>query len=136
MSVKRSFSFVIFFFIVSCASTSPRIAVDPSSIQTQEKYEVDYNACMDLAKTVDLSSEKASKTLAGAAIGATAVAGVATAIAGAVFAPAIPWMIAGGAAAGGVWGNKVSDEEKRARESVLLQCLNEKGYKVYGSRSM
>jgi hypothetical protein len=91
---------------------------------------------LNLAKTVDLSSEKATKALAGAAIGAAAVAGFATAIAGAVFAPAIPFMIAGGAAAGGLWGNKVSEEEKRARESILLQCLDVKGYKVYGSRAM
>jgi hypothetical protein len=82
---------------------------------------------LNLAKTVDLSSEKATKALAGAAIGAAAVA---------VFAPAIPFMIAGGAAAGGLWGNKVSEEEKRARESILLQCLDVKGYKVYGSRAM
>lgn len=122
--------------IISCSSTGPKIAVDPSSIESQEKYDDDFNACLNLAKTVDFSSEKATKALAGAAIGAAAVAGFATAIAGAVFALVIPFMIAGGAAAGGLWGNKVSEEEKRARESILLQCLDVKGYKVYGSRAM
>jgi uncharacterized protein YcfJ len=136
MFVKKAIFFVVFFLIVSCSSTGPKIAVDPSSIESQEKYNDDFNACLNLAKTVDLSSEKAAKAVAGAAIGAAAVAGVATAVAGAVFAPAIPFMIAGGAAAGGLWGNKVSEEEKKARESILLQCLEDKGYKVYGSRAM
>ena len=44
------------------------------------------------------------KAIGGAAIGTAAVAGIATAVAGAVFAPAIPFMVAGGLAGGGTVG--------------------------------
>ena len=122
--------------MTACASSTPRIAVDPSTIADQETYDADFNSCLTLAQTIDLGSEAATKAVAGAAIGATAVAGVATAVAGAVFAPAVPFIIAGGAAGGGLWGASVSKEEKEAREAVLAQCLNDKGYKVYAPRNL
>mgnify|MGYP006137168133 CR=1 FL=1 len=122
--------------VSGCTSTAPRIAVDPSSIKDQATYDADFNTCLNLAKTIDISDEKMMKTIGGAAIGTAAVAGVATAVAGAVFAPAIPFMIAGGMAGGGLWGSSVSKEEKEARESVLTQCLGDKGYRVYGSKSL
>jgi len=122
--------------VSACTSSAPRIAVDPSSISNQAEYDKDFEGCFNLAKTVDLSGEKVSKTIAGAAIGTAAVAGIATAVAGAIFAPAIPFMIAGGAAGGGLWGNSASKEEKQAREAILVQCLSDKGYKVYGARNL
>ena len=122
--------------VSACTSAAPRIAVDPSSITNQAEYNQDFEGCLNLAKTIDLGSEKAAKAIAGAAIGTAAVAGVATAVAGAIFAPAIPFMIAGGAAGGGLWGNSASKEEKQAREAVLVQCLSDKGYKVYGARGI
>jgi hypothetical protein len=122
--------------ITACSSSAPRIAVDPSTITSQEQYDKDFESCLNLAKTVDLGDEKATKAVAGAAMGTAAVAGVATAVAGAIFAPAIPFMIAGGAAGGGLWGSSVSAEEKAARESILTQCLGDKGYRVYASKNM
>ena len=119
-----------------CATKAPMIAVDPSSIPDQTVYEQDFENCLNLAKTIDISDEKLMKTLGGAAIGTAAVAGVATAVAGAIFAPAVPFMIAGGMAGGGLWGSSVSKEEQQARESVLTQCLSDKGYRVYGAKSM
>ena len=76
-----------------------------------------------------------TKTVGGAAIGTAAVAGIATAVAGAVFLPAIPFMIAGGLAGGGLWGASASKDEQEVREGVLTGCLSDKGYKVYGARS-
>jgi len=84
-----------------CTSSSPRIAVDPSSISDQDEYNKAYDSCINLAMTIDLNNEQSAKTLAGAATGAAVVGGVAMAVAGAIFAPAIPFIIAG-AAAGGV----------------------------------
>ena len=122
--------------LVACTSTAPRIAVDPSSIEDQATYDKDYQGCIDLAKTIDISDEKMMKAIGGAAIGTAAVAEIATAVAGAVFAPAIPFMIAGGLAGGGLWGSSASKEEKQAREGVLVGCLRDKGYKVYGAKSL
>lgn len=118
----------------SCTSKNPKIAVDPSSIQDQAAYDKDFKSCLALAKTIDISDEKLMKSIGGAAIGTAAVAGIATAVAGAVFAPAIPFMIAGGLAGGGLWGASASKEEQAARESVLVGCLSDKGYKVYGAK--
>ena len=121
--------------VSACSSTSPKIAVDPSSISDQATYDKDYEFCLDLAKTIDIGDEKMMKAVGGAAIGTAAVAGVATAVAGAIFLPAIPFMIAGGLAGGGLWGASASKEEQEAREGVLTGCLGDKGYKVYGARS-
>ena len=120
----------------ACSSSKPMIAVDPNSISDQQTYNKDFEGCLALAKTIDISNEKMMKAAGGAAIGTAAVAGVATAVTGAIFAPAIPFIIAGGLAGGGLWGSSVSDEEKQARESVLAGCLSDKGYKVYGAKNL
>ena len=117
--------------LAACAS-APHVAVNPKTIKDKQMFETDQSECLEIAKTYDLSGEKAGKAVAGAAIGSAAVAGVATAVAGAVFAPAIPFIIAGGAAGGGLWGASVSKEEARAREKILLQCMESRGYEVYG----
>ena len=121
--------------VSACSSTSPKIAVDPSSISDQATYNKGYEFCLSLAKTIDTTDEKMMKTLGGAAIGTAAVAGITTTIAGVVFFPATPFMIAGALAGGGLWGASASKEEQEAREGVLTGCLSDKGYKVYGARS-
>lgn len=83
-----------------------------------------------------MSLEQGVKTIAGAATGAAVVGGIATAVSGAIFAPAVPFMIAGAAAGGGLMGDSTAKEEKAAREQVLVQCLSERGYKVYGARAL
>ena len=65
------------------------------------------------------------------AIGAVAVAGIATAISGGLFAPAIPWMLAGGTASGALWGSSASRNEIEARENILSECMTDRGYRVY-----
>jgi len=136
MRFRFRFICLCILFIYGCQSTSPRIAVDPSSITDQEEYNKAYDHCHNLAMTIDLNDEQSAKTLAGAATGAVVVGGVATAVAGAIFAPAIPFIIAGAAAGGGVMGDSVAKEEKNAREAVLIDCLSNKGYKVYGARGL
>ena len=132
-------SAAILLLVSACSSSSPKIAVDPSSISDQETYNKDYESCWSLAKTIDTTDEKMTKTVGGAALGAAigtaAVAGITTTIAGVVFFPATPFMIAGALAGGGLWGVSASKEEQEAREGVLTGCLNDKGYKVYGARS-
>ena len=116
--------------LVACSS-QPRIVVNQQTVDDPEKYQQDFQLCLDIAQTIDLSDETLMKSVAGAAIGGTAVAGVATAAVGAVFAPAIPFIVAGSLAGGGLWGASSSKEEKLARERVLTQCLRGKGYEVY-----
>ena len=117
--------------LAACASNTKQIVVDPSTIKSQRQLDLDKAECLEIAKNYDLSTETATKAVAGAVIGAGAVAGIATAVAGAVFAPAVPFIIAGGAAGGGLWGASVSKEEAEARESILNQCMESRGYKVY-----
>ena len=116
--------------LAACAST-PQIIVDPSSISDQKKYEVDASECLEIARTFDLSGATGAKVVSGALIGGGAVAGIATAVAGAVFAPAVPFIVAGGLAGGGLWGASSSKEERKAREKIMVQCLNDRGYKSY-----
>ena len=125
--------FFIFIFIVSCASNSPMFVVDPSSIQDEEKVIVDREECYQIALNIDMSDEVAGKALGGAALGAGAVAGAAALVYGAVFAPAIPFILAGGAAGGSLWGKSASDEEKKFRNNIMRQCMESRGYTVYTS---
>ena len=128
----RLIPFVLSFsMVVSCASNKPFLVVDPDSVADQDRLEVDTEQCIQIAEQYDLSGEVAGKAVAGAAIGAAGVAGIATAVAGAVFAPAIPFILAGGAAGGGIWGANVSKEEQKVRDKVLGDCMIDRGYKVY-----
>ena len=76
-----------------------------------------------------MSGDTGKNAALGAAAGAVGVAGIATAIAGAVFLPAIPFIIAGGVAGGGMTKQK----ENEARENILSNCLTERGYKAFGA---
>lgn len=115
-----------------CASTV-HVAVDPGSIENQAQFKEDYKLCQDVAKTYDLSSDVGTNAALGATAGAVGVAGIATAVAGAIFAPAIPFIVAGGAMGGGVTGGMTKQKETEARESILAQCLSERGYKAFGA---
>ena len=129
---KIPFAMAVAMIISGCAS-SVNVAVDPSSIKDKTKFDQDYKACQDIAKTYDLSNDTGSNAAMGAAAGAVGVAGIATAIAGAVFAPAIPFIIAGGAAGGGLAGGMTKQKESEARENILSGCLSERGYKAFGA---
>jgi outer membrane lipoprotein SlyB len=118
------------FVLLGCAS-KPQIIVDPYSITDQEQYENDASECLTIARSYDLTGATSAKVVGGALIGGATVAGIATAVAGAVFAPAVPFIVAGGLAGGGLWGASSSKEERKAREKIMVQCLNERGYKSY-----
>lgn len=108
-----------------------KVAVDPVSISDQSKYKVDLAQCEEVARTYDLTGTTVTTgVIAGAAGGAT-VAGVALAVAGGLFPPAIPFIVAGAVAAGAGGVGWTKSKEKDAREKVLAACLTERGYKAY-----
>ena len=76
--------------VLGGCSSAPRIVVNQSTVTDSAKYDADFEACYTIAKSFDLNDEKALKGIAGAAIGGTAVAGVATAVAGAVLLQPFP----------------------------------------------
>ena len=131
--MKKIITLVIVALVISGCASSVVVAVDPASITDKAKFDQDYKLCQDVAKTYDLSSDTATNAAMGATAGAVGVAGVATAIAGAVFWPAIPFIVAGGVAGGGVSGGLTKQKESEARESILSSCLTERGYKAFGA---
>ena len=116
--------------LVSCAST-PQMIIDPASVADADQLPVDQAECTSIAQQYDLTGEIAAKSIGGGALGAVAVAGIATAVSGGLFAPAIPWMVAGGTATGTLWGASASNDEIEARENILRDCMIDRGYRVY-----
>lgn len=116
--------------IAGCSST-PKVIVDPKSMGDSRKYNSDLNECTNLAKTYDLSGDTTKNAALGAVAGGVAVAGVATAIAGAIFWPAIPFIAAGTLLGGGTAGGLTNSDQGKARERILADCLTDRGYKAY-----
>lgn len=116
--------------ILGCAST-PQVVVDPRSISNEAQYQKDMDECHAIARSYNLSDTTTKNAAVGAAAGGVAVAGVATAIAGAVFWPAIPFIAAGAIAGGTAGGGITKSGETTAREKILADCLQERGYKAY-----
>ena len=118
--------------IAGCTNTSNlQVVVDPSTVVDKQKYDIDANQCIEVAKSFDLTSQAAGNATVGALATGGAVAGVATAVAGAVFWPAIPFIIAGSLLGGGIAGDRVNKKELAAREKILADCLKDRGYRVY-----
>ena len=125
---------MVFILILSSCATGeydPQVVVDTSKVENLEQYKIDKAQCTKLASTIDLNTEAASKALAGGAAGGLAVAGVATAVAGAVFLPALPFIAAGTAAGGGALGYSVKAKERKKRDKILGNCLRDRGYVSY-----
>ena len=131
IDTKIIFLSTVIFFLVSCATSQSLYVIDPQTIENEAKLKVDEAECFQLAKTIELDDEKASKAVAGIALGAGGAAGAAALAFGAVFPPAIPFIAAAGALGGGLYGASASDKEKAYRTNVLQQCLEERGYKLY-----
>jgi hypothetical protein len=125
-----AFVLVSIFGITGCAS-SPQIAIDPNSVKDKALLQKDMADCKKVSETYDLGKTTGANAVVGAAAGGATVAGVATAIAGAVFAPAIPFIVAGSVAGAGVGGGSTQMKESAAREKILGDCMTERGYKVY-----
>ena len=129
--MKKFFSIVLIFLLISCASREPLLVVDPTSVKDADKVVIDREECLQIAASFDMSNETAAKSVGGVLLGGGAVAGAAALAFGAVFAPAIPFIIAGGAAGGGLWGSAATKEEKIIKERILKECMEDRGYKVY-----
>ena len=72
----------------------------------------------------NLSGESEGKAVAGVAIGTASAAGVATTVAGAALAPAIPLILAGGS----LWSANIARE---AKDKIFNECMKDRGYEVY-----
>ena len=128
---KFNLTIISVFLAVSCASNTPMMVVDPDSVKDEKQVVVDREECYQLAATIDMGDEIVAKSLGGAAIGSASVAGLAALVYGAVFLPALPFILAGGAAGGSLWGKSASDAEKKYRNNIMQQCMIDRGYKVY-----
>lgn len=84
MDRAKTTSVLISIALAGCAS-APQVVVDPKSITSEAVYQKDMDECHRIAKSYDLSDTKTKNALLGAAGGGLAVAGVATAVAGAIF---------------------------------------------------
>jgi hypothetical protein len=132
--MRRTSTGIVLFTVVTlisgCAS-KPQVAVDPKSIRNQAKFQQDLEECTTVAENYDLTEGAVKTGAVGAVAGGGAAAGVATAVAGAIFWPAIPFIV-GGAFVGGVGGGGVVKvKEADARETILADCMTERGYKTY-----
>lgn len=116
--------------IAACAS-KPQIAVDPRTIANQAKYEQDLNECTAVAENYDLTEGTAKTAIVGAAAGGGAAAGVAAAVAGAIFWPAIPFIAGAALVTATGSGGVVKVKEADARETILADCMTERGYKTF-----
>jgi hypothetical protein len=131
----RTFASLIILAVFTAGCTSgPQVAIDPRSITDTAKYESDLAECTSIAKNYDMSSSAIKNAAVGATAGGVAVAGIATAVAGAVFAPAIPFIVAGSALGGTALGGGAKMKENNARESILAECMKDRGYKAYSSK--
>lgn len=117
-------------FVTACAS-KPQIAVDPRTVVNQTKYEQDVNECTAVAENYDLTEGTAKTAIVGAAAGGGAAAGVAAAVAGAIFWPAIPFIAGAALVTATGSGGVVKVKEADARETILADCMTERGYKTY-----
>ena len=117
--------------IAAGCSSTPKVVVDPKSMGDSRKYNSDLSECTNLAKTYDLSEDTTKNAALGAVAGGVAVAGVATAVAGAIFWPAIPFIAAGTLLGGGTAGGMKNSEVGKARDRILADCLTDRGYKTY-----
>ena len=121
----------ILIFLASCVSREPTLIVDPASVVDPDQVVKDREECFQIASNIDMSDEAVAKGVGGALLGGGAVAGAAALAYGAVFAPAIPFILAGGAAGGGLWGASATKEEKEIKDRILKECMEDRGYRVY-----
>ena len=130
----KNFKYILIIpLLYSCATSSPMFVVDPNSVENEEKVVIDREECYQIAANIDMGDEVTGKAIGGAVLGSAGVAGVAALAYGAVFAPAIPFIVAGGAAGGTLWGKSASDKEKKFRNNIMQQCMEKRGYTIYSS---
>ena len=123
--------------VSACASYSPTDFqnVDQSQAQDQDQYKLAFEKCADIAKNVDISDPEAVK-IAKAGVGAAGgyLAGGAISlgtviITGTSSTVAMPVVLLG-VIGGTIWGANAAMSEKKERDTVLVSCLQTKGYRV------
>ena len=130
----KNFKYILIIpLLYSGAASSPMFVVDPNSVENEEQVVIDREECYKIAANIDMGDEVTGKAIGGAVLGSAGVAGVAALAYGAVFAPAIPFIVAGGAAGGTLWGKSASDKEKKFRNNIMQQCMEKRGYTIYSS---
>ena len=136
MTSFKTLPLILFFLslIISGCASGPKAVVDPRSVKNQEQLKKDDAECINIAKTYSLGDEIAGKAVVGAAMGAAGAAGVATAVAGAIFPPAIPFIIAGGGGGGALFGGAADKKEAVARQAILEDCMTQRGYEVFSTK--
>ena len=119
----------------ACASYSPTGFQDVDQSQPQDQYKLAFEECADIAKNVDISDPEAVKIakagvgaaggyLAGGAISLGTV--IATGTSSTVAMPVVLLGVVGGT----IWGANAATSEKKERDTVLVSCLQTKGYRV------
>ena len=127
--LKQLVIYTISLSIITACASKPQIAVDPRTVANQAKYEHDVNECTAVAENYDLTEGTAKTAIVGAAAGGGAAAGVAAAVAGAIFWPAIPFIAGAALVTATGSGGVVKVKEADARETILADCMTERGYK-------
>ena len=119
----------------ACASYSPTDFQNVDQSQAQDQYKLAFEECADIAKNVDISDPEAVK-IAKAGVGAAGgyLAGGAISlgtviITGANSTVAMPVVLLG-VVGGTIWGANAATSEKKERDTVLVSCLQTKGYRV------
>lgn len=130
--MKKAVSILATMFMFGCA-VAPQVAVDPKSIVDKAKYKEDLADCRAVAQSYDLSGSSLKNAAVGAAAGGAAMAGVTAAVAGTVVGGAIPFILAASAAGAGLGGGTTKVKETGAREKIMAECMNERGYKAYAA---
>ena len=119
----------------ACASYSPTDFQNVDQSQPQDQYKLAFEECVDIAKNVDISDPEAVKIakagvgaaggyLAGGAISLGTV--IATGTSSTVAMPVVLLGVIGGT----IWGANAATSEKKERDTVLVSCLQTKGYRV------
>lgn len=117
--------------LAACSTTKLQVAVDPATVPDAVKFDADKDQCQRLALEYDLSGRKLAVGTTTAVAAGGAAAGVATIVAGAVFLPALPFIV-GAAAVGGATGGGLTEmKERQAREKIYAECLRGRGYTAY-----
>ena len=119
----------------ACASYSPTDFQNVDQSQPQDQYKLAFEECVDIAKNVDISDPEAVK-IAKAGVGAAGgyLAGGAISlgtviITGTSSTVAMPVVLLG-VIGGTIWGANAATSEKKERDTVLVSCLQTKGYRV------
>jgi hypothetical protein len=121
--------------VTAACATTPQLIVDPSSVRDQGKFAVDTQECTALAEAYNGDvAATAGKAAMGAGVGILTAAAVV--VTGGLYL--LPATISAAAIAAGVGGGVVGSsgerrDLKRAREKIIVQCMNDRGYKAYSA---